>query len=288
MAQYFTVGPTYSVSCGRPYRPPKQHHNNHINRVIGGEEALMGTLPWMVMLTENGAQVCGGSIISDKLVLTAAHCFEDQGSLDPRRWRAIVGKHHLFYTDLTQQTHTINRIIMHEGYDNQTVRNDIAILVLDNHVMFNSYVMPVCLPGAPLSSFISHHSHSHPGIVGIVAGWGDTGESNPKYVLNQVSIPILNDRVCGAHTWYGSAFLPQTTFCAGFEQGGRDACIGDSGGPFIIQDHSGYWVQVGITSWGYGCGHPRSPGIYTDVTMYLTWIKQKAEMYKTYFSYFGT
>ena len=52
-----------------------------------------------------------------------------------------------------------------------------------------------------------------------------TTEDHPQYVLNQVSLPIQSDRVCGAHNWYGSAFLPQTTFCAGYEQGGRDACI---------------------------------------------------------------
>ncbi|XP_048764650.2 trypsin-1-like isoform X2 [Ostrea edulis] len=257
-----------------------------MHRVIGGEETRMGSLPWMAMLTENGAQVCGGSIVSDRLILTAAHCFEKAESLDVRRWRVIVGKHHLLFQDLFEQTHTINRIIMHEGYDNVTVRNDIAILVLNNHVMYNSFVMPVCLPGFSLSSLLSHHGHST--TYGIVAGWGITREDYPKYVLNQVTLPILNDRVCAAHDWYGSLFLPQTTFCAGYEQGGRDACAGDSGSPFIIKYHNGIWVQIGITSWGLDCAQPRLPGIYTDVTMYMTWIKQKAEMCNVYFPYFAT
>lgn len=246
----------------------------------------MGSLPWMVMLTENGVQSCGGSIITDRLVLTAAHCFEDPDSLDPKRWRAFVGKHHLQYQDLFEQEHTINQIIMHEGYNQETVANDIAILVLDVHVMFNGYVMPICLPAFSLGALLSHHAHSH--VYGLVAGWGDTREDHPQYVLNQVSLPIQSDRVCGAHNWYGSAFLPQTTFCAGYEQGGRDACIGDSGGPFVIKNHNGLWVQVGITSWGYDCALPRLPGIYTDVTMYITWIKQKAERLNIYIPYLAT
>lgn len=93
-------------------------------------------------------------------------------SLDPKRWRAFVGKHHLQYQDLFEQEHTINQIIMHEGYDQETVANDIAILVLDDHVMFNGYVMPICLPAFSLGALLTHHAHSH--VYGLVAGWGDT------------------------------------------------------------------------------------------------------------------
>lgn len=99
------------------------------------------------------------------------YCSPD--SLDPRRWLAYVGKHHLRYQDLTEQKHTINQIIMHEGYDKVTARNDIAILILNEQVMFNSFVMPICLPGFSLGSLLSHHSHSN-NVYGIVAGWGDT------------------------------------------------------------------------------------------------------------------
>uniref|UniRef100_K1QAG3 Transmembrane protease, serine 2 n=1 Tax=Magallana gigas TaxID=29159 RepID=K1QAG3_MAGGI len=273
---------TYS-SCGHPVKNPIHYHSDHFDRVIGGEEARMGSLPWMVMLTENGAQVCGGSVITDRLVLTAAHCFEDPESLDPRRWLAYVGKHHLRYQDLTEQKHTINQIMMHEGYDKDTARNDIAILILNERLMFNSFVMPICLPGFSLSSLLNHHSHSNhtnTNPLNITDDIFHGLEDNPRFVLNQVSLPILNDRVCGAHNWYGSEFLPQTTFCAGYEQGGKDACLGDSGGPFIIKNHNGLWVQVGITSWGYDCAQPRAPGIYTDVTMYMAWITQKAQKLK--------
>jgi hypothetical protein len=139
---------------------------------------------WRVCVEKNILTQGGGGVYTELIIKPLSYrcntlweleyhfCNYRVESQDVRRWRVVVGKHHLLFPDLYEQTHTINRIIMHEGYDNVTVRNDIAILVLDNHVMYNSYVMPICLPEFSLSGILAHHGHST--THGIVAGWGNT------------------------------------------------------------------------------------------------------------------
>ncbi|XP_041362216.1 prostasin-like [Gigantopelta aegis] len=253
------VTSTGTSTCGVPKIQPTQ------TRIVGGHEARSGSLPWMAMLAELNYPVCGGAVISDHVILTAAHCFETPESRDPRRWTVVLGKHHVDRYDVTQRSYHVRRIVMHENYNNHTVRNDVALVVLWERIRYSDYISPICLPKLNRNMVVGKSC--------LIAGWGDTLGTSKGTVLNQVNVPIIGDHVCSQPTWYGNQFLPMTTFCAGYKNGGKDACAGDSGSPLACSV-DGKWYVHGIASWGYGCAEPRWPGIYTDVTVYTHWIRQ--------------
>ncbi|KAK3090068.1 hypothetical protein FSP39_008932 [Pinctada imbricata] len=260
---------SHNNRCGHPAIHPKE------TRIVGGHEARPGSLPWMVMLKELGEQVCGGSIISDTVILTAAHCFEHPASLDTKRWVVYAGKHHVHITDPMETKHYVSRIIIHEAYNKDTVANDIALLILQNRILYNRYVSPICLPFMNLFTHLGY-------AIGISAGWGDTRNTGTADVLNQVTLQVQSDNTCSHVDWYGHEFIKNTTFCAGYAAGGKDSCLGDSGGPFVIKV-GGLWFQAGIISWGYDCARPRWPGIYTDVSRYMTWVVSHTSGMSNYF-----
>ncbi|XP_033757771.1 transmembrane protease serine 9-like [Pecten maximus] len=252
-----------STLCGRPFIQP------HEVKIVGGRVAKQGSLPWMAMLMEVGEQACGGSIIADNLILTAAHCFEDPGSLNPTRWEVRVGAYHVNSRTTYESVHHVQKIVMHESYNTVTVENDVAVMVLSQRINFNNMVKPICLPPNSIHVTVGQRCLS--------AGWGDTQGTGSNNVLNQVFVPVQDDNTCLRSDWYGQEFLPATSFCAGYEHGQRDSCLGDSGGPLIFKSN-GTWYQLGITSWGYDCAQPKKPGVYTDVTEYKSWIQHQATL----------
>ncbi|KAL8558218.1 hypothetical protein ACOMHN_055468 [Nucella lapillus] len=158
---------------------------------------------------------------------------------------------------------------MHEHYEHSTVDNDIALMIVRESIPFTPFIRPICIPGgaedtAPLS----------PGTACLLAGWGDTQNTGPQGVLMEVMVPLVSDAVCSLPHWHYTHFIPNKTFCAGYEGGGKDACVGDSGAPLISKFEDGRWYVTGITSWGYFCAVPRWPGVYTNVTYHLPWIHQ--------------
>ncbi|CAL1527992.1 unnamed protein product [Lymnaea stagnalis] len=245
-----------TTSCGVAAVEPATY------RIVGGGEARIGAWPWIVLLVELGYSSCGGSIISDRFILSAAHCFKGLSN-NPGRWQVVAGKHHLNKVDPGQQTVQVLKILMHGDYNITTVENDIALLVLAQPLTFSDVIQPICLPTAEQGVTA--------GEICLLAGWGATRGTANEMVLNQVLLPIIPDDVCSLVEWYGDDFIANTTFCAGYEEGGKDACTGDSGGPLICK-RDGKWFAQGISSWGYGCAEYKWPGIYTDVTKYLSWI----------------
>ncbi|XP_069123612.1 trypsin-1-like [Argopecten irradians] len=256
-----------STSCGKPYVQP------HEVRIVGGRPAIEGSLPWMAMLVELGDQVCGGSIIADNLILSAAHCFEDPGSLDPSRWEVRVGAYRISSHTRYESVHHVHKIIMHESYNTNTVENDVAIMVLSQRIQYNNGVMPICLP--------TNSIHVTEGLHCLSAGWGETRGTGSDDVLNQVFVPVLSDSTCQHNDWYGHDFFPATSFCAGYPQGRKDSCSGDSGGPLVYKSGP-TWYQLGITSWGIDCAQPKKPGIYTDVAKYMPWIHHQATLWQAH------
>ncbi|CAG5123549.1 unnamed protein product, partial [Candidula unifasciata] len=232
------------------------------SRIVGGIEAQLSAWPWMVALVEVGYLACGGSIINARIILTAAHCFSGESN-DPSRWQAVAGKHYLLSVEPQQISVKINKIIVHEDYNNITQDNDIALLELAEALTFSTYIQPICIPDTTKGVRV--------GKVCLLAGWGKTEGTGDSSVLNQVLLPIISDENCSSRDWYWTQFIPQKTFCAGYEAGGSDACKGDSGGPLVCKRNNKWFVQ-GISSWGYGCAEYRWPGIYTNVSMHIDWI----------------
>ncbi|XP_014488987.1 PREDICTED: proclotting enzyme-like [Dinoponera quadriceps] len=229
-------------------------------RIVGGRPADPKEWPWMAALLRQGAiQYCGGVLITDRHVLTAAHCVY---RYKPRDITVRLGEYDFTKPDETRALDfMVSEIRVHRDFVYTTYENDIAIIKIHRPTTFNSYIWPVCLP--PIQQTFENKS-------AVVTGWGTQYYGGPaSTVLMEVGVPVWPQERCVR------SFTQQitgTTLCAGAYEGGRDACQGDSGGPLLHQLGNGRWVNIGIVSWGIRCGDPGFPGIYTRVSSYLDWI----------------
>ncbi|XP_078808036.1 transmembrane protease serine 9-like isoform X2 [Oryzias latipes] len=229
-------------------------------RIVGGQDAPAGFWPWQVSL-QKSSHFCGGSLINNQWVLTAAHCFP---STNPSGVTVRLGLQSLQGSNPNAVSRSIVKIIIHPGYSSSTLENDITLLMLASPVNFNDHIAPVCLAAAS-SSFYS-------GTDSWVTGWGNIGSgvSLPApQNLQEVQVPIVGNRQCKCS--YGANSITDNMVCAGLLEGGKDSCQGDSGGPLVIKQ-SNRWIQAGVVSFGNGCAQPDFPGVYTRVSQYQTWI----------------
>ncbi|KAJ0172183.1 hypothetical protein K1T71_012156 [Dendrolimus kikuchii] len=233
-------------------------------RVTGTRAGKPRDWPWMALVTpKNREQYCGGTLISDRHVLTAAHCTNGQKAED---LSVRLGEYDLTRSnDSRSYNFRVIEIRRHEKYDSKTYYNDVAILKLHRPAVFNTYVWPICLP--PPGMQMTNET-------AIVIGWGVQFIGGPKSnVLMEVSVPIWDHQKCkDAYVERVSA----VNICAAGYEGEKDACQHDSGGPLMYQMPSGRWAIIGIVSWGLRCGEANHPGIYTKVESYLEWIVQNA------------
>ncbi|XP_026997409.1 serine protease 27-like [Tachysurus fulvidraco] len=242
--------------CGRP---PLN------NRIVGGADASPGSWPWQVSFQSGGSHFCGGSLINEIWVLSAAHCFQ---SITASNVKVLLGLANVQGTNPNIQQRNASKIINHEGYNyNITLYNDIALVQLSSSVTFNNYIMPVCL-AASKSSF--------PGGTEVwITGYGQVASnvSLPyPQTLQEVQVPIVSNSDCTKV--YGSNIILDNMICAGLSKGGKDSCQGDDGGPLVVKQNT-TWVQAGIVSFGNGCAKPNSPSVYTRVSQYQDWINSK-------------
>ncbi|XP_020810529.1 transmembrane protease serine 9 [Drosophila serrata] len=275
---YPTAAPTTTTTTRRPVSgsspeglPLQCGNKNPVSpdqeRIVGGINASPHEFPWIAVLFKSGKQFCGGSLITNSHILTAAHCVARMTSWDVAALTAHLGDYNI-RTDFEVQhvSRRIKRLVRHKGFEFSTLHNDIAILTLSEPVSFTREIQPICLPTSP-----SQQSRSYSGQVATVAGWGSLRENGPQpSILQKVDIPIWANAECARK--YGRAApggIIESMICAG--QAAKDSCSGDSGGPMIIND-GGRYTQVGIVSWGIGCGKGQYPGVYTRVTSLLPWV----------------
>ncbi|XP_012272269.1 proclotting enzyme [Orussus abietinus] len=236
--------------------------NQDQERIVGGQSADPGEWPWIAALFNAGRQFCGGSLIDDRHILSAAHCVAHMNSWDVARLTVRLGDYNIkISNEVRHIERRVKRVVRHRGFDSRTLYNDVAILTLDQPVPFTEQIRPICLPTG---------SQLYQGKTATVIGWGSLRESGPQpAILQEVSIPVWSNNECKAK--YGAAApggIVDSFLCAG--RAAKDSCSGDSGGPLMIND--GRWTQVGIVSWGIGCGKGQYPGVYTRVTHFLPWI----------------
>jgi len=244
----------YQCSCGVP---------NRTSRTVGGVETLANEYPWQVGLVfpREPEPFCGGSVLSSQTILTAAACTDHDES-----FQVLVGGHDLIRED-GQQWVEVCSIEQHPDYNYPD--HDLSILTLCSPLQMSKSVSPVCLPPLPSSSYT--------GVMATVSGWGtlsyeDFFDGSQPDRLMEVNVTVLNNTDCNeayANEWED---ITESMICARYV--GKNSCNGDSGGPLITVEASGYYSLIGVMSWGKGCADPLYPGVYFRVTQHLPWIQE--------------
>ncbi|XP_048515555.1 uncharacterized protein LOC105686124 [Athalia rosae] len=235
-----------------------------MGRIVGGDEATPGQFPYQVGLfvsVDDGTAFCGGSILSNEWILTAAHCVDTARSIE-----VVVGAH-----DMVRRLDTGSRVngkrwFTHEDWDTETLANDIALIELEKPLEFTDRVQPIRLPKHSQTSetFVRENA--------IVSGWGkDSDYANGiSPVLRWIWNPILPNSEC--NQWYYGAILPSHICLDGSNL--RSSCSGDSGGPLVTKEADGKPTQIGLVSFGISLGCAKSwPSVFTRITSYLDWIE---------------
>jgi secreted trypsin-like serine protease len=226
--------------------------------VIGGVQADGHEFPFVVRLS-NG---CSGSLVRSQYVLTAAHCVAHSGRT--RSLGITAGSADLGSSErVSVRSLEVRRA---SGFRSVTYGDDWAVIKLARELDVRT-VAPASDSALDSGPFT-------------VVGWGITRESGSgqQRHLRETQVPFVSDATCGRlFSAAGYRIVPAEMLCAGdLNRGGRDACQGDSGGPLLRRD-SGRWVQVGIVSWGVGCGRAQFPGVYTQVSTFGSDISQAIE-----------
>ncbi|XP_011601076.1 serine protease 27 [Takifugu rubripes] len=243
--------------CGRP--PLLE------NRIVGGADAAEGHWPWQVdVQTSSNGHICGGSIISEKWILSAAHCFPNPS--DVSSYIIYVGRHQLNGFNFHDSSHRVRQVIVPSGYVEPHSGQDVALVELSTPITWSDYASPICLPSSG-TLFPS-------GMQCYVTGWGNIRDDVPLQglgTLQEVQVPIISQSSC--QEMYSldpkdKVDILYDMICAGYQEGGKDSCQGDSGGPLVCQMVNGTWVQAGVVSFGEGCAHRNKPGVYARLTTF--------------------
>ncbi|XP_053693240.1 serine proteinase stubble [Sabethes cyaneus] len=258
----------FMTECGIARTP----HNTLQKRIIGGRTANFAEYPWQAHIRIAEYQ-CGGVLVSRMFVATAAHCIQQArlkditiylGELDTQNSGKIA-------EPLPAEKHRAEVKIVHPKFlfrMTQPDRYDLALLKLTRPAGYKTHILPICLPTKPLELI---------GRKGFIAGWGKTdanmGQTGTN-ILRTAAVPIISTKDC--LRWHKSKHISvelyNEMFCAGHSDGHQDACLGDSGGPLIINDR-GRFTLIGITSAGFGCGIDHQPGIYHNIQKTVKWIQ---------------
>jgi secreted trypsin-like serine protease len=224
--------------------------------VVGGTRATEGEFPFMVRLSMG----CGGSLYSETIVLTAAHCVERTGP--DTTITATLGSVDL--QSPNRITRRSNYVYQAPGYAQDLWGEDWALIRLSSPV--------TTVPGLTIAMTNWFDSGTF-----TVAGWGaDRERGQQQRYLLKATVPFVSDAVCNSPAMYNGQILVDEEICAGYTAGGYDTCQGDSGGPMFRRDDDGYWIQVGIVSWGEGCARANRPGVYTQVSQFASSIQYMA------------
>ncbi|GMR35923.1 hypothetical protein PMAYCL1PPCAC_06118 [Pristionchus mayeri] len=216
------------------------------NRVIGGNETEPNAWPWTVQLVYKNVFQCGGSLINESFVVTAAHCI---GIRLPQHYIVLSGGHRR----MSGRPHKVIKLFVHPLYNPFFYLYDIALLKIAPEVKLGESAQVIALPKMPPLDFE----------MCTIAGWGLT-ETGRGSRLRQARVPIVPFLECIRPIKYWGRIFPGTMLCAGYPKGGIDSCKGDSGGPLMCE-RDGQWELQGVVSWGEGCGEPGYPGIYARI-----------------------
>jgi len=250
------------------------------NRIVGGRPSEVNEYPWQVLLEiqMHEGPWCGGSLISSRWVLSAAHCFEMAG-ITAAGITVILGEHDTRVSSESESLRLgVERIMNHPDYNEKApTDNDFSLLKLSRDIDFSKYehIRPICLP--------TDTTNTYEGLHATVSGWGRTERGSGSNILLETEVKVISNYQCrNNHQWYYSQ-ITDNMICAYDSRGVKDSCQGDSGGPLMVPANSGDGITpgqnyelIGVTSFGMDCGDTDFPGVYARVTEQLDWINRNA------------
>lgn len=222
--------------------------------IVGGERASLSSYPYAVFLEDDrGTQYCGGTIISNSAIVTAAHC---AAAVPAAKVRVVAGREDRRGDGGVSLA--VSNVWQHPGFTAVGKGDDVAVMSVRGR-----------LPGRAADLGRDDGPYAT-GTKATVLGWGrvsDGGGERSDY-LRRAVVPVMSDADCRAgYPEYG----PSSMLCAGYPEGGIDACKGDSGGPLVVDGS-----LIGIVSYGEGCAKAGKPGVYTRVSTYADDIAAQA------------
>ncbi|OQV14319.1 putative Transmembrane protease serine 9 [Hypsibius exemplaris] len=274
--------------CGVSHFPITRDTNSTISRIVGGTTANRHSLPWQAAIAYQGRKHCGASILSDRWLMSAAHCYANRRASD---FTVRVGGHLLTVGDAADRsvTLTVEKAICHPLYNRPIELDyDYCLIKTATKIPFRKNISPICIP--------RQGEDTEPGTRCMVSGWGDTllpfpvklggGEegdaaeqaedrSNPALRvsadrLQQTYLPVIERVECNKTS---VGIVTDRMICAGFFEGGTNSCHGDSGGPFVCQLADGRWTLAGSVSHGPSvCASRNVPAVYARTGSVTNWI----------------
>ena len=234
-------------------------------KITGGTNADISEFPWQIYLEADNF-VCGGSIISEEWIITAAHCTKGEFNepVPASQMTVTVGANNPRNSSQGKE-YLVSEVIVNENFDTGTLNNDIALLRLSEPVDF-----PNAVPIKLISEKDVEAGATDPGVIAWVTGYGLI-ETDPEIYpasLQKVQMPIVTNEQASI-VWN---FIPETTMMAGYRSVTKDACAGDSGGPLIVPVTGGYKL-AGLVSWG--SSNCNTYGGYTRLSLFESWITEK-------------
>lgn len=231
-----------------------------MGNIVGGLESSIAKHPYVVSMQGGDLGLCGGTLISDKYVLTAGHCLQE---IDFKSLQINIGMQTLRGTNPGAEKHSAKRIIFHPLFvaDRIQITHDYALIELTE----KSKQKPIELIKSdtdPTDVALDHNA--------LALGWGRLGEDEgASETLREVTLPLAAANDCAKA--YPSQ-IDDSMFCAGGGTTGKDTCQGDSGGPLVVKNSRGEEILAGVVSWGQGCARPNTYGVYSDVSFVRKWI----------------
>ncbi|XP_004695699.1 PREDICTED: coagulation factor VII [Condylura cristata] len=259
-----SCAPTVEYPCGKIPVLEKRNGSTPQGRIVGGTVCPKGECPWQALLTLNGQLLCGGTLVDAGWVVSAAHCFDKIRSWE--NLTVVLGEHDLSHVDGDEQVRRVARVTVPDAYVRGRTDHDLALLRLRRPALLTAHVVPLCLPERDFSERTLALVR-----FSAVSGWGqllDRGATARK--LMAIHVPRLMTQDCLAQSRTRAA-ITDNMFCAGYLDGSKDACKGDSGGPHATP-FRGTWYLTGVVSWGEGCAAAGHLGVYTRVSRYTDWL----------------
>jgi len=245
----------------------KRQQIPQISEIVGGSDINPpNSWPFLVQLGRSGnsqfqSTFCGGAIIAESWILTAAHCFFGQSNFN--NYRVTAGEHNIRVTEGLEQRRRIVEAILHPDYNDRSLNNDVCLLRLEN---------PLNLTADGVRAINLNSDANCPADQQVceVAGWGTTRSGGSTANIGQeVQVPAVTNSQC-SDSYSG---ITDGMVCAGEAAGGKDSCQGDSGGPFVCSCGGEQRRHVGVVSFGRGCALPGFPGVYARTSFYKEWIE---------------